>query len=76
MYVLLALGVFLVVDLTAFGVQAPAWMWRIFQAVLGILSVILEFGLGSWYLGLGVAGGAVLIQRVADALLVYGSTHR
>ena len=71
MYLIITLGVFFVVDvLLIFFRPTDVWSVRLVQGLLGIGGVMAYDGLGHWYLGFGVAGGAILLHRLADLLLV------
>jgi hypothetical protein len=69
-YLLLALGVFFVIDLVLFWVEAPPQWVRVTQGLLGVGAVLLIGQTRHWYLGFGVAGGALLLARFADFLLL------
>jgi len=76
MYLLLALGIFFIIDLVlVFYRPDNVRDVRITQGVLGIGSVVLYYGLGRWYLGFGVAGAAILFHRLADLLLAIANNQ-
>lgn len=69
--VLLAFGVFWVLETVSKYVEAPDWFWTLFRVTLSG-AMTLSARVQDWYYIPVVAGMALFISRVADVLLIKG----
>lgn len=74
-YVLLAFGVYFLVELLRSFVSAPTWVWPL-AGLLFAAAFLLVKEPNTWYLAPAVAGGAQLLQRVDDLLLCRADESR
>jgi hypothetical protein len=74
-YFLGALAVFWLWTLLQIVVSAPEWFWYVAITVFGLVAGLL-IDSDSWYWGLGVTGGSLLLRRLDDLLLTTSDRAR
>jgi hypothetical protein len=68
-YLLAALGVWWLKQGARFFLVVPEWAWYLATTLLG-LGAALWIEPSTWWYGFGVAGGAFLLERLDDLLLL------
>lgn len=69
-YFVLGAGVWLIGALLQNVIEAPRWFWLLVYVVIGIPTFGLAISWDTWYIGVGIAGLAALVDRVDGLLMV------
>lgn len=68
-------AVWVVAQVVYTWVEVPRWAWYVFMALLGCGWELLE-NPSTWWLGIGVGGGAAVLTVITDLLVVLTDSGR